>query len=141
MRTAIDQNNFVALLSRAIPESNLEKPYLLHFAQKLVESLIQQKACEEMDDPVVKRAYGLYLRANPHNGGIRPSLPELIRWLRSRRGLDYTADLERKLRYIREKLAVFGTINHDDVLEVPAHIITTLRILSMAGSQNVEEDE
>ena len=69
------------------------------------------------------------MRSNPQQGNIPPTLPALVRWLRSRRVSESTMSLEKHYRQIREILYSFGTISINEVIPVKGQTILDLRVL------------
>jgi hypothetical protein len=136
----VTNDNFVPLLSEALQVTPQMKESLLQYARQLVQSINERNYAGEIDNPVVPRAVRLYLRANPERGNIPPSLPELIYWLRGRRGLDYTARLEKKLNGIRELMDSLGVIDLEEKVTISTGILLSLRILSTFPEETAQDD-
>lgn len=126
----INCENFIAVLSFAIPESNSQKPAILHYAKQLLQAAEENGALVILEDPVIKRAQRLYIRSNPKKGNLPPSLPELIKWLRGRRGLDTIETVEKKLNKVMQYISSLGPLSpNDQFLQVPVDTIVALRFL------------
>lgn len=129
----IRKENFLDVLSQAIPDENPSKAMILQAANQLIPS-------SNSPVPGIRRTYRLYQRFHPERAGEEPELEDVLSWLRQRGAVEYASQLEGRLARLSSHLDSLGVIRADEDVPVPADTILAMRMIA-SGPTLIEEEE